>query len=195
MEGDGRRCPNLKFLLMMLNSDLGLKLTPQDADTIKQEIRKLSALRGTTADQRLKQSLLKPFWSASVDEALAQVSLSARAMNHSLKEVLRPQSESLQQMSPPIRLSKGDVFEDRETSQQMASGDGSVALLRDFSGVKPLAGPGFPTARQDKVEIGGLRDVHTPPPRNLLEMVGPASSGDRDSRYFTCLGTGWQCRV
>jgi hypothetical protein len=61
----------------MLNSDLGLKLTSQDADTIKQEIRKLSALRGTTADQRLKQSLLKPFWSASVDEASKQVSRSS----------------------------------------------------------------------------------------------------------------------
>jgi hypothetical protein len=94
-------------------------------------------------------------------------------------------------MSPPIRRLKADVFEDRKTFEHPASGDGSLAVLHEFSDVKALAGLGFPTAGRDKVESRGLRDPHTPPPRNLLEMVDPILSGDRDSRYFTCLGTSW----
>ena len=57
----------------LLSSDFTLKITPKDAETIRQEIRRLKVLRETSTQQRLKQYLLQPLSLGQLD---AQVEFS-----------------------------------------------------------------------------------------------------------------------
>lgn len=56
-----------------------------------------------------------------------------------------------------------------------------------MSGFASLPEP-YPLSTKKKDVSSDQRELRTPPPVKLLDLVEPASPGEGASRYYTCLG-------